>query len=37
MKHAEEFLPGDIEGIREAEKEFIEGKTQRLDEVLRDP
>jgi antitoxin component of MazEF toxin-antitoxin module len=31
---AEEPLPGEIEALDEAEQEFAEGKTRRLDDVL---
>lgn len=30
----EEPLPGEIEALDEAEQEFVEGKTRRLDDVL---
>ena len=31
----EEPLPGELEAIEEGEREFAEGKTHRLDDILR--
>ena len=34
MPAAERPLPGDIEALEEAEAEFAQGKTRRLDDIL---